>query len=71
MLVTDHGVIIRFGIETVSTTGRSAVGVHLIKMDKGTKVATMAKVDKDDDSEDEAAETQSTATSEESTPSEN
>ena len=71
MLVTDHGVIIRFGIETVSTTGRSAVGVHLIKMDKGTKVATMAKVDKDDDSEDEAAETQSTKADEESTPSEN
>ena len=71
MLVTDHGVIIRFGIETVSTTGRSAVGVHLIKMDKGTKVATMAKVDKDDDSEDAAAEAQHTASAEESTPSEN
>lgn len=49
MLVTDHGVIIRFGIETVSQTGRSAVGVHLIKMDKGTKVATMAKVEKESD----------------------
>ncbi|WP_267201146.1 DNA gyrase subunit A [Limosilactobacillus kribbianus] len=71
MLVTDHGVIIRFGIETVSTTGRSAVGVHLIKMDKGTKVATMAKVDKDDDSEDEPSDAQSTAATEESTPSEN
>ncbi len=61
MLVTDHGVIIRFGIETVSQTGRSAVGVHLIKMDKGTKVATMAKVEKesDDDEEgqDESAQT--------------
>ena len=55
MLVTDRGVIIRFGIETVSQTGRSAVGVHLIKMDKGTKVATMAKVEKesDDDEEDQ------------------
>lgn len=61
MLVTDRGVIIRFGIETVSQTGRSAVGVHLIKMDKGTKVATMAKVEKesDDDEEgqDESAQT--------------
>ncbi|MDD7693498.1 MAG: DNA gyrase subunit A [Lactobacillaceae bacterium] len=55
MLVTDRGVIIRFGIETVSQTGRSTVGVHLIKMDKGTKVATMAKVEKesDDDEEDQ------------------
>lgn len=53
MLVTDHGVIIRFGIETVSQTGRSAVGVHLIKMDKGTKVATMAKVEKESDEDEE------------------
>ena len=53
MLVTDRGVIIRFGIETVSQTGRSAVGVHLIKMDKGTKVATMAKVEKESDDDEE------------------
>lgn len=52
MLVTDQGVIIRFGIESVSQTGRSAVGVHLIKMDDGAKVATMAKVEKEDDSDD-------------------
>lgn len=55
MLVTDKGVIIRFGIETVSQTGRAAVGVHLIRMDDDSKVATMAKVakenqtDQDDD----------------------
>ena len=61
MLVTDRGVIIRFGIETVSQTGRSAVGVHLIKMDKGTKVATMAKVEKEsadnEERQDESAQT--------------
>ncbi len=51
MLVTDQGVIIRFGIKSVSQTGRSAVGVHLIKMDNGARVATIAKVDKEDDSE--------------------
>lgn len=48
MLVTDKGVIIRFGIETVSQTGRAAVGVHLIRMDDDSKVATMAKVAKED-----------------------
>lgn len=58
MLVTDHGVIIRFGIETVSQTGRSAVGVHLIKMDKGTKVATMAKVEKESDEDEEPEQDQ-------------
>ena len=57
MLVTDHGVIIRFGVETVSQTGRSALGVHLIKMDNGTHVATIAKVEKesDEDSEDDSS----------------
>ena len=58
MLVTDQGVIIRFGIESVSQTGRSAVGVHLIKMDDGAKVATMAKVEKEDDSDDDAQGTE-------------
>ena len=53
MLVTDQGVIIRFGIESVSQTGRSAVGVHLIKMDNGARVATIAKVDKEVDEETE------------------
>lgn len=57
MLVTDQGVIIRFGIESVSQTGRAAVGVHLIKMDNGARVATIAKVEKEDDSEDEEAST--------------
>ena len=57
MLVTDHGVIIRFGVETVSQTGRSALGVHLIKMDNGTHVATIAKVEKEsvEDSEDDSS----------------
>lgn len=50
MVVTDKGVIIRFDVDAVSTTGRSAIGVHLIKMDSGAKVATMAKVEKDADS---------------------
>lgn len=65
MLVTDKGVIIRFGIETVSQTGRAAVGVHLIRMDDDSKVATMAKVAKEDqtDQDDDAlpAEEDSTA----------
>ncbi|MBN2901245.1 MAG: DNA gyrase subunit A [Limosilactobacillus mucosae] len=56
MLVTDKGVIIRFGIETVSQTGRAAVGVHLIRIDDDSKVATMAKVAKEDqtDQDDDA-----------------
>ena len=68
MLVTDHGVIIRFGVETVSQTGRSALGVHLIKMDPGTRVATIAKVEREsnEDDEDESSANDDSTTSESS-----
>lgn len=56
MLVTDKGVIIRFGAETVSTTGRSAMGVRLIKMAADSKVATMTTVAKETDEMATAAE---------------
>ncbi len=58
MLVTTEGVIIRFGVESVSETGRATIGVHLIKLNEGSKVATMTRVakeeeaDEDDDSQD-------------------
>nr|WP_125756862.1 DNA gyrase subunit A [Lacticaseibacillus hegangensis] len=44
MVITDAGVMIRFNIATVSQTGRSTLGVRLIKVDDGAKVATMAKL---------------------------
>lgn len=58
MLVTDKGVIIRFGIETVSETGRSTMGVRLIRLDDNAEVATMAKVAKEEDEaeQDQAAD---------------
>lgn len=49
MLVTDKGVIIRFDVANVSQTGRATLGVHLIKMDDDTHVATMTKVAKEED----------------------
>ncbi|GAJ27004.1 DNA gyrase subunit A [Liquorilactobacillus sucicola DSM 21376 = JCM 15457] len=45
MLITDKGVMIRFGIESVSQTGRATLGVHLIKVDADAVVSTMAKVE--------------------------
>lgn len=69
MLVTTKGVIIRFGVETVSTTGRSTIGVHLIKLTDGSEVATMAKVAKEDneeqDSDSETADTTAESTTDE------
>jgi DNA gyrase subunit A len=58
LVVTDAGVMIRFHIADVSETGRAAIGVRLIRVDDGAKVATMAKVDPvDDDAEDDATTT--------------
>ncbi|MHC5251525.1 DNA gyrase subunit A [Listeria kieliensis] len=58
MLMTIHGVLIRFEVETVSETGRSTMGVKLIRLDENEKVATVAKVPKEDDEilEEEEAE---------------
>lgn len=46
MLMTVSGVLIRFEIDTVSQTGRSAMGVKLIRLDEDEKVATVAKCQK-------------------------
>lgn len=54
MLITNKGVMIRFAIEDVSQTGRATLGVHLIRMDDYAKVATMAKVEKQEDTDDSA-----------------
>ncbi|WP_367341457.1 DNA gyrase subunit A [Limosilactobacillus sp.] len=71
MLVTDKGVIIRFGIETVSQTGRSTMGVRLIKLDGNSQVATMAKVAKDDDNDDKDQSEQSTEEASSTKPEQN
>ena len=47
MLITDKGVMIRFGVENVSETGRATLGVHLIRLDDESTVATMAVVEKE------------------------
>ncbi|HEM1103281.1 TPA: DNA gyrase subunit A [Listeria monocytogenes] len=49
MLMTVSGVLIRFEIDTVSQTGRCAMGVKLIRLDEDEKVATVAKVPKEED----------------------
>lgn len=51
MLITDAGVIIRLEVDGVSQTGRATIGVRLIKLDKGTKVASLTRVKSEDNSE--------------------
>ncbi|MFD1125150.1 DNA gyrase subunit A [Lentilactobacillus raoultii] len=61
MLITDKGVMIRFGIEDVSQTGRATLGVHLIKIDEDSKVSTMAKVEKQTTENEQQTDDQSTS----------
>jgi len=45
MVTTTQGVMIRFTTESVSQTGRATLGVRLIRLEDGAKVATLAKVE--------------------------
>ena len=61
MLITTEGVLIRFPVTNVSQTGRATLGVRLIKVDNGAKVATLAKVDHEDPDEEIADDVNSDA----------
>lgn len=51
MLMTIGGVLIRFSVGDISQTGRSAMGVKLIRLDEEEFVATVAKVPKEEEEE--------------------
>ncbi|WP_078393263.1 DNA gyrase subunit A [Shouchella patagoniensis] len=53
MIVTANGVIIRTTVEGISTTGRNTQGVTLIRVREGEEVATVARVNINDDEVDE------------------
>jgi len=52
MLITEQGMIVRSPVKDIRATGRSTQGVRLMKLDKGDKIASVAKIIP----EDEAAE---------------
>lgn len=57
MIITESGVIIRLCVQDISRTGRNTQGVRLIRVGDSQGVATVAKVDHDDEaSEDEELE---------------
>ncbi|MGX7052274.1 DNA gyrase subunit A [Leuconostoc palmae] len=45
MVTTTQGVMIRFDSSAVSQTGRATLGVRLMRLEDGTKVATLAKIE--------------------------
>ncbi|ULG74202.1 DNA gyrase subunit A [Macrococcus brunensis] len=49
MIVTDKGVIIRLDVNSISRTGRSTQGVKLIRLSDDQFVATVAKVEKEEE----------------------
>lgn len=53
MIITSTGVIIRFDVNDVSQTGRATLGVRLVRVDEGAKVASVTAVAKTEDDEDQ------------------
>ncbi len=51
MIITNSGIIIRIGIEQVSTTGRVAQGVRLIRLNDEQQVSSVALLEKEIDEE--------------------
>ncbi|QGH32571.1 DNA gyrase subunit A [Gracilibacillus salitolerans] len=49
MIMTVSGVLIRMQVEGISTTGRNTQGVRLIRLQEEEKVATVAKVDREEE----------------------
>ncbi len=45
MLITNAGVVIRFHATNISQTGRATQGVRLMRLEEGSKVSTLAKVE--------------------------
>ena len=58
MVITDDGIMIRFKTKDVSQTGRSTLGVRLIKVNDNNKVASLAVVPAEEDQEVAAEETE-------------
>ncbi|WP_100405891.1 DNA gyrase subunit A [Bacillus solitudinis] len=56
MIITASGVIIRTHAEGISTTGRNTQGVTLIRVNEGEEVATVARVDIEDEEIDDLIE---------------
>jgi DNA gyrase subunit A len=52
MLITDTGVVIRLNVSGISVLGRNTQGVTLMRTSDGGKVINMAKIPKDDETED-------------------
>ncbi|WP_019770365.1 DNA gyrase subunit A [Streptococcus sobrinus] len=53
MIMTDTGVIIRIGISNISQTGRSTMGVKVMRLDENAKIVTLALIETEENDEEE------------------
>ncbi|WP_019768615.1 DNA gyrase subunit A [Streptococcus sobrinus] len=53
MIMTDTGVIIRTGISNISQTGRSTMGVKVMRLDENAKIVTLALIETEENDEEE------------------
>ncbi len=53
MLITEKGMIVRSSVKDIRTTGRSTQGVRLMKLDKGDKISSIAKIVPEDEEAEE------------------
>ena len=49
MMINSEGIIIRIGVDEISTMSRNTQGVMLMRMEEGNKVVSVAKIKKDED----------------------
>lgn len=56
MVITNRGVLIRQPISTIRTIGRVTQGVRLIRLDKGTNIASITRVVREEDIEENKSE---------------
>ncbi|AFS69169.1 MULTISPECIES: DNA gyrase subunit A [Exiguobacterium] len=55
MIMTESGIVIRTDSQNISSVGRNAQGVKVIRIEEGDRVATVAKLKKEDVAEEELA----------------
>lgn len=64
MLITSEGVIIRTGVEDISTLGRDTSGVKIMKLKDDVKVVSFAVVEKEEEEEETTETNEETVTNE-------
>lgn len=60
MLITINGILIRMDVNDISIIGRSTQGVRLIRLSEDELVATVARVKKDEETEEDIADEDNT-----------